>query len=296
MIIIHNHSHSHSHSHEHNKVEENIFIAFILNITFSIIELFGGILTSSVAIISDAVHDAGDALSIGLSYFFEKKSNKDSDKNYTFGYRRYSILGAFITTAIILIGASFVIYNSIIRLFNPVEVNYNGMILLAIFGVVINFLAAYCTKDGESLNQKAVNLHMLEDVLGWVVVLMGSVVIKYTKFYYLDSLMSIGISIFLIIESIKSIKNILDLVLEKVPKGISVEDVIKKVSDIDGINDVHHIHIWSLDGEKNFATMHVVTDKNVKEEIREELKKLGISNTTIEIESTKEVCHHKKCH
>ena len=290
MIIIHNHSHA------HNKVEENIFIAFILNITFSIIELFGGILTSSVAIISDAVHDAGDALSIGLSYFFEKKSNKDSDKNYTFGYRRYSILGAFITTTIILIGASFVIYNSIIRLFNPVEVNYNGMILLAIFGVVINFLAAYFTKNGESLNQRAVNLHMLEDVLGWVVVLIGSVVIKYTKFYYIDSLMSIGISIFLIIESTKSIKNILDLVLEKVPKGISVEDVVEKVSNIDGIKDVHHIHIWSLDGEKNFATMHVVTDKNVKEEIREELKKLGISNTTIEIESTKEVCHHKKCH
>ena len=170
------------HNHEHNhKTEENILIAFILNISFSIFEIIGGKITGSIAIISDAIHDAGDAISIGISYFLERKSNKKSDKNYTFGYRRYSIIGALISTSILLIGTFIVIYNAIGRLFNPVDINYNGMIIIAIVGVIINFLAAYCTREGDSLNQHAVNLHMLEDVLGWVVVLIGSILMKYTN-------------------------------------------------------------------------------------------------------------------
>ena len=155
------------------KTEKNILGAFILNVTFSVLEFIGGALTNSVAIISDSIHDMGDAISIGLSYFLEKKSKKKPDKKYTYGYIRYSILGGLITTVILIIGSSLVIYNSIIRIFNPVEINYNGMIIFAIFGVVINFMAAYLTREGDSINQKSVNLHMLEDVLGWIVVLIG---------------------------------------------------------------------------------------------------------------------------
>ena len=279
----------------HHKTEKNILIAFFLNIGFAIFELIGGFLTSSVSIISDAIHDAGDALSIGISYFLERKSNKKSDNVYTFGYRRYSTIGALITTLILLIGALVVIYNSILRFFNPVELEYNGMIIIAIFGVIINFLAAYFTRSGDSLNQHAVNLHMLEDVLGWIVVLIGSIVIKYTNFYYIDSIMSIGISLFLIIESVKNLKEILDLILEKVPSNISVNEVKKKVLEIDGVKDVHHVHIWSLDGNKVYATMHVVSDENVKSEIRNSLQKMDINNVTIEMEGSKEKCLHRNC-
>ena len=284
------------HNHEHNhKTEENILIAFILNISFSIFEIIGGIITGSIAIISDAIHDAGDAISIGISYFLERKSNKKSDKNYTFGYRRYSIIGALISTCILLIGTFIVIYNAIGRLFNPVDINYNGMIIIAIVGVIINFLAAYCTREGDSLNQHAVNLHMLEDVLGWVVVLIGSIVIKITNFVYLDSIMSIGISIYLIIESIKNLKKIMNILLIKIPEGITVEEVKEKILKIKEVKDVHHVHIWTIDGEKNYATIHVVADKNIKEEIREKLKEIGIHNVTIELETSKEKCNHKEC-
>lgn len=288
------HSHNHHH-HSHGKTEKNILIAFLLNICFAIVELIGGLFTNSVAIISDAIHDAGDALSIGISYFLERKSNKKHDHNYTFGYKRYSIIGAFITTIIILVGAIFVIYNSITRFFNPVKLNYDGMIIIAIFGVIINFFAAYVTREGDSLNQHAVNLHMLEDVLGWIVVLVGSIVIKFTNFSYIDSIMSICISIFLIIESIKNLKQILNLILEKVPDGINVNEVENEIRKIPGVKDVHHIHIWSLDGEKNYATMHIVSDINVKESVRKSLEKFNISNVTIEMESLKEKCHHKEC-
>ena len=284
------------HNHEHNhKTEKNILIAFILNISFSIFEIIGGIITGSIAIISDAIHDAGDALSIGISYFLERKSNKKSDTNYTFGYRRYSILGALISTCILLIGTFIVIYNAIGRLINPVDINYNGMIIIAIVGVIINFLAAHYTKDGDSLNQHAVNLHMLEDVLGWVVVLIGSIVIKFTNFVYLDSIMSIVISIYLIIESFKNIKRIMNILLIKIPEGITVEEVKDKILKIKEVKDVHHVHIWTIDGEKNYATIHVVADKNIKEEIRKELEDIGIHNVTIELETTKEKCNHKEC-
>ncbi|MBR3209148.1 MAG: cation transporter [Bacilli bacterium] len=278
-----------------HKHEKNILIAFILNISFSIFELIGGFLTSSVAIISDSIHDAGDALTIAVSYFLERKSNKKSDNLYTFGYRRYSVIGAFITTTILLIGSVIVIYNSFIRIINPVKINYNGMILIAIIGFIVNFLAAYFTKDSHSLNTKSVNLHMLEDVLGWIVVLIGSVIIKFTNIYYIDSIMSIGISIFLIIECIKNIKEILNLILEKTPKGIDIKEVENKIKEIKEVKDVHHIHIWTLDGEKNYATMHIVTNKNVKEKVREKLKKYNIHNVTIETEKENETCNHKEC-
>ena len=287
--------HNHSHGHTHSKTEKNILVAFFLNFGFAIFELIGGILTKSVAIISDSLHDAGDALSIGISYFLERKSMQKSDKNYTFGYRRYSILGAFITTSILLVGSSLVIYHAIIRFFNPVELNYDGMIIIAVVGVIVNFLAAYFTRDGESLNQHAVNLHMLEDVFGWIVVLVGSIIIKFTNIIYIDSIMSIGISVFLIIEAIKNLKQILDLVLEKVPNGISVDMVEKEVLSIKDVSDIHHIHIWSMDGNKNYASMHVVSNKNVKKQIREKLEKLGIDSIVIELEKQDEVCLHKNC-
>ena len=156
------------------KTEKNIFIAFILNLAFSVFEFIGGAISGSVAIMSDAIHDLGDATSIGISYFLEKKSKKKPDDNYTYGYIRYSVIGSIITTAILIVGSIFVILESIKRIINPIQIDYSKMILLAIVGVVVNFIAAYVTKEGDSLNQKSVNLHMLEDVLGWVVVLVRS--------------------------------------------------------------------------------------------------------------------------
>ncbi len=281
------------------KTEKNILIAFILNLTFSIFEFIGGTITNSVAIVSDSIHDIGDAISIGISYFLEKKSKKQPDATYTYGYARYSVIGSVITTLILLVGSVMVIFNSISRIINPVEINYDGMIIFAVFGVVVNFVAAYFTREGDSLNQKAVNLHMLEDVLGWVVVLIGAVVMRFTDISIIDPIMSIAVAVFILVNAIKNLKEVLDLFLEKAPHDISVEEIKAHVSEIEGVLDVHHIHIWSMDGHNNYATMHIVTEAEphgIKHKIRDELKEHGISHATLELEGKDEGCHEEHCH
>ena len=281
------------------KTEKNILIAFLLNLCFSIFELIGGMFTNSVSIISDAVHDVGDSFSIGLSYFLEKKSRKKPDSKYTYGYMRYSVLGAIITNTILIAGSVLVIFNAILRIINPVEINYNGMIIFAIFGVVVNFLAAYFTREGDSLNQKAVNLHMLEDVLGWIVVLIGAVVIKFTELIIIDSILSIGVACYVLFNALTSFKDIVDLFLTKVPNNINISELSKHILKIDGVDDVHHVHVWSMDGVNNYATMHVVSNiKDVsllKKSIREELEEHDINHVTIEIDEDKDECSDKEC-
>lgn len=279
------------------KTEKNILFAFILNLAFSIFEFFGGIFTNSVAILSDSIHDMGDALSIGISFSLEKKSKKKPDNNYTYGYIRYSVLGGLITTVILLVGSILVIYNAIGRIINPVAVNYKGMIIFAIIGVVMNFIAAYLTREGDSINQKSVNLHMLEDVLGWVVVLIGAIIMNYTNIKIIDPIMSIGVALFILINTLKNLKQILDLFLEKTPQNINIEKLKEDLQKINGVNDIHHIHIWSIDGYNNYATMHIVTKSNnikkIKEEIRKKLTEHGICHSILETED--EVCEDIEC-
>ncbi len=281
------------------KTEKNILIAFILNLFFSVFEFFGGVFTGSVAIVSDAVHDLGDALSIGVSYFLEKKSKKEPDEKYTYGYARFSVIGSVITTLILLFGSLAVIYNAVCRIITPVEINYSGMMIFAVVGVIINLGAAFVTKDGASLNQKAVNLHMLEDVLGWIVVLVGAVIMKFTDFSVIDPIMSIGVSVFILINALKNLREVLELFLEKTPCGISVEEIKEHITEIEGVIDVHHIHLWSIDRVNNYATMHIVTNGDpckIKEKVREELKEHGICHTTLELEKEGEHCNDEHCH
>ena len=281
------------------KTEKNIFFAFILNLAFSVFEFIGGVFTGSVAIISDAIHDIGDATSIGVAFFLEKKSKKQPDKKYTYGYARYSVIGSILTTLILLLGSAMIIYNAVLRIISPTEINYNGMIIFAIVGVCVNLGAALLTRDGDSLNQKAVNLHMLEDVLGWVVVLVGAIVMRFTDFYIIDPLMSIGVAIFILINALKNLKEILDLFLEKTPRDISIDEIAEHICEVEGVLSVHHIHVWSMDGHNNYATMHVVVKGDthtIKHNIRGELKEHGIGHATLEIETESEHCYEEHCH
>lgn len=281
------------------KTERNMLIAFILNFSFSIFEFLGGIYTGSIAIMSDAIHDIGDATSIGLSLSLEKISKKQPDNNYTYGYMRYSVLGSTLTTLILLIGSLSVIFNGMNRIIHPTNINYEGMIFFAVIGVCVNLCAAFFTRDGASLNQKAVNLHMLEDGLGWIVVLIGAMIIKFTNFILIDPIMSIGVAIFILINATKNIKEILNIFLEKTPPHIDIEEIKEHIKNIEKVIDVHHIHIWSIDGQNNYATMHVITNDNtqeIKHKIKEELSEHGICHATLEIESENECCHDKNCH
>ena len=283
--------------HTHS-TEKNILIAFLLNLGFSIFEFIGGIVTNSVAIMSDSIHDMGDALSIGVSYFLERKSKKRHDNQFTYGYIRYSVLGSLITTVILLSGSIWVIYNSIVRIIHPQPINYSGMIIFAIFGVVVNFLAAYFTREGDSLNQKAVNLHMLEDVLGWVVVLLGAIIMNFTDIRIIDPIMSIVVAAFIFKESFINLTKIVNIFLIKTPENIDIDEITHHVLEIDGVQGVHHIHVWSIDGYINCATLHVVVEgykPEIKYNVKEELHEHGIAHVTIEIEIVGEDCHEKEC-
>ena len=284
------------------KTQHSIFLAFILNLFFSVFELLGGLFTGSVAIISDAIHDAGDAASIGISWFLEKKSKRQADGVYTYGYSRYSVLGGFITTVILLLGSIAMIANGICRLIKPMPINYSGMILFAIVGVIVNSCAALLTHKGESINQKAVSLHMLEDVLGWVVVLIGAVIMRFTNWAFLDPLMSIAVSSYILFHALKNLGQIGNIFLEKSPiDPVQLRDQLLKIP---GIQDIHHLHIRSIDGYNHCATMHIVTNEPaVKAEVRHILHHRGIHHATLELEVPGEACpeplnhtHRHTCH
>ena len=280
------------------KTQKNILVAFILNLVFSLFEFLGGLLTGSVAIISDAIHDIGDAASIGFSFFLEKKSRKQPDEKYTYGYLRYSVIGGLITTVILLVGSVGVIYNAVLRILEPQDINYNGMIIFAVVGALVNFLAAFFTRDGDSINQKAVNLHMLEDVLGWIVVLLGAVVMRFTDFKLIDPLMSIGVAVFIMVNAYKNLKDILVVFLEKTPDSVDIAEIKDHLLGIDGVLGVHHIHIRSIDGINTYATMHIVAkgdNHRIKELVRQELKEHGICHATLELEDENEHCQEEHC-
>ena len=290
---------SHHHHHHAPASAARILTAFLLNLLFAAFELFGGIFTGSVAILSDALHDLGDAAGIGFSYFLERKSRNQPDDTHTYGYARYSVLGGLITTVILLAGSFVVIYNAILRLLNPTPIDYNGMLIFAVVGVAVNLAAALFTRHGESLNQRAVNLHMMEDVLGWAVVLAGAAVMRFTDWVFLDPLMSIGVAVFILIHALGNLKEILDLFLEKIPDGISVEALTAHLTALSGVVSVHHIHIRSLDGSRHYATLHAVVDGDpaaVKAAIRAELARYGITHATIETEAVGEECGAVACH
>lgn len=289
--------------HEH-KSTKNIKTAFLLNLFFSIVELVGGIFTNSISIISDSIHDFGDATSILAAWYLEKKSEKGPDKNYTYGYARYSVLGALITSAILLVGSIVMLYNAIPRLINPVYVKYDGMIILGIFGLVINGAGALVTAKGERINERAISLHLLEDVLGWVAVFIVSIVMKIFDIPILDPILSICITIYILYHVFRNLKSIFEIFLEKSPDQTEFnefkEEVLKENKEILGI---HHIHIWTMDGNNTYVTMHVLIGDNstvddvmkIKKSIRDVAKKHGINHTTVEIEFEKEECENQNC-
>ncbi len=283
------------------KTERNIFIAFILNLGFSIFEFIGGALTNSVSITSDAIHDMGDAASIGVSFFMERKSKHKADAKHSYGYARYSLIGSAVTTGVLAFGSLFMIKESIERIANPVTVDYRAMIWLAIFGFAVNLIAAVVTRDGDSHNQKAVNLHMLEDVFGWLVVLIGAIVMNFTDFTIIDSAMSIGIAVVILISAVRQFKEVLDIMLDNTPEGISIDKLSAELCDyISNVKEVHHMHIWSTDGTSNYATLHAIIDKKADEvkaktEIKKFLCEHEIDHTTVEIEREGEICAELSC-
>ncbi len=276
----------------------NIGAAFFLNLSFTIIELIGGIFTNSIAIISDAVHDLGDSVSLGLAWYFQRLSRKGSTNQYTYGYKRFSLLGAIINSIVLAVGSVYILSQAVPRIFQPQEVSAKGMFVLAIAGIIINGAAVLRTRKAVSINERVVSLHLLEDVMGWAAVLLGSVIMYFTGFTIIDPILSVVIAGFVLFNVFRNIRQILPILLQGIPADVDREHIIGELTELSQVRDVHDLHIWSLDEEYNVLTAHVALTEafpgnnlaELKNTIRSVLKAEGIEHATIEFEAPDEAC------
>lgn len=272
--------------------------AFFLNITFTAIEIAGGFFTNSVAILSDAVHDLGDTLALGLAWRLERLSARGASEKLTFGYRRFSVLGA-LTSAMVLVGGSvFILSKAIPRLIEPQEVSGTGMLVIAVVGVVVNGLAVLRLRGGSRLNQRVVFLHLIEDVLGWAAVLVGSIVLIVLDLPILDPILSIAITVFVLAKIVPNLRSALRIFLQYTPEDLDVQEIVHRLSAEDDVTGIHDVHLWSLDGSYTVFSAHVVVDKLVgwpqieelKARLRARARELGVSHATLEFEPSDRVC------
>ncbi|MDR0920828.1 MAG: cation diffusion facilitator family transporter [Lactobacillales bacterium] len=287
----HNH---HDHDHSHGAVaSKNITIVFVLNIFFAALEFVFGVLFNSTAVLSDAVHDTGDAVAIGLAWFFQKFSLKKEDDAFTLGYQRFSLLGAVITSVILITGSAIVITESIPRLLHPEPVQAYGMFWLAIFAVIMNGFGAWLLSRGQSRNESILNLHMLEDVLGWVGVLIVSIVMHFAKVYWLDPLLSLGIALFILSKALPKFVGTIRILLEGTPENVDFEKLLRELEALPTVRAVTQLCIWSIDGEDNAAMLHIMLPKGAsnvqaKEDVRDVLHKNHVEFSAIEIDTSNE--------
>ena len=289
---------SHHHHRHHNQSGKNLKIAFFLNLGFTILEFFGGIYVNSVAIMSDAVHDLGDSLSLGTAWYLDRKSHKEADDKYSFGYKRFSLLGALINSIVLIGGSIYVISEAIGRLFEPQPSDAQGMIVFAIIGVLVNGYAAWKLSSGNSLNEKTVSWHLMEDVLGWVAVLIVAIVLNFTDNQYLDPALSILITLYILYNVVLRLKETLYIFLQGVPKEIKTEKIKKDILQINNVASLHHTHIWSLEGENHVFSAHIklknISDFeeliNIKKQVKAVLKDYHFDHYTIETELDSETC------
>lgn len=286
-------------SHRHHNSTANIRIAFFLNISFALLEIAGGFWTNSMAILSDALHDLGDAFSLGLAWFFDNRAKKTSDHKYSFGYRRFSLLGALVNSLVLILGSIFILSRAIPRLLNPEASNAAGMALFAVVGIAVNGAAVLRLKGGKSLNERVVAWHLLEDVLGWAAVLAVSIVLFFKDVRILDPLLSVVITLYVLYNVAKNFRKTISLFLQGVPEEVDITSLEADILSLDNVESVHHTHVWSLDGANHVLTTHVVVENHtpraaivsLKGAIRELVENLDIEHTTIEVEHLGESCN-----
>lgn len=286
---------AHHHSHDSGK---NLRLAFFLNLSFTLIELVGGWYVNSVAIISDAVHDLGDSISLGTSWYLDKLSKKKATESYSFGYRRFSLLGALINAIVLILGSVFVIREAILRLQSPEMSDAKGMFYFALLGVAVNGYAAWKLSKGKTLNERVITWHLIEDVLGWIAVLIASIILLFYPNPYLDPALSLLIAAFILWNVIKRLRETVFLFLQGQPLDVDKSAIEKEIRAIVHVDSTHHTHIWSLDGEHHVFTSHVKLKPlqsmedilHVKNELKRIMKKYPFEHYTIETEFEGEDC------
>ncbi|MCY7041917.1 cation diffusion facilitator family transporter [Streptococcus sanguinis] len=283
------------------KSSKNMTIAFLLNFSFAILEFIFGFMFNSSAVLADAVHDTGDAMAIGLSTLFEKISNKKEDKKYTLGYKRYSLLGALLTSVILLVGSTLVIIENVAKVFAPEKVNYDGMLVLGIFAIIVNLAASKVVGHGHghSHNESILSLHFLEDILGWVAVILISIVLRFTDWYFLDPLLSLLIAGFILSKALPKFWENIKIFLDHIPSDIDLSQLYQEILAVENVQTITQLNVWTTDGLEKFAMIHICLENpdlltETQATLRQELQAYGITKITIQTDSSLEE-HEEWC-
>ena len=286
--------HEHHHHHGHGAAAGNISAAFFLNAFFVVVEAVGGWATNSVAILSDALHDFGDCLSLGMAWFLAKKAEQPRDGRYSYGYRRFSLLGGVFLSGVLTVSSAWMLVEAGRRLFAPQAVAAKGMLWIAVFGVVVNGAAALRVGRGTSLNERAVFLHVMEDALGWIAVLVAAAVMLFVDFPALDPILSIAIALWVLFNVVRNLRSVFRVLLQAVPDDVDPGELKAELLALGGVESLHDLHLWSLDGERHVMTLHLVTGEDdtstIKQSVVDVARRHHIAHVTIEFERPGTVC------
>ena len=276
--------------HHHKKAGQNLAFVFFMNLTFNIIVIIGGLATNSMAILADCIHDMSDTISIAFAWFLEHVAQKDSTDNYSYGYQRFSILGAVVISVFVIIMALVILSEAIPRLFSPEGVDAGGMLLVAIVGIIFKSISVYRLHDGETFNEKAILFHQLGDVFEWIAILILSLVLMFWDGApYLDPFVSIGIALWLIFNLGRNLIRAVKVLLQKTPDNFDVDEFKAQILKIDGVNAIDDFHVWSLDGIDSVMTLKVDVDfagnaEEIKKEIYSISNKYHVVDITVEFD------------
>lgn len=296
--MAHKHFNGQAHLHHNDIDNRGIAIAFFLNLLFTVIEVIGGLWTNSMAILADAVHDMGDSVALAGAWYFQRMSNQRGDERYSYGYGRFSLLGAVLTAFILLFGGLYVLSESVPRILNPQQTNAQGMLGFAILGILVNGAGAIRVARSKGYNARMVTWHLFEDVLGWSAILFCSIILLYTKIHIIDPILSILITIYVMYNVGRNLKIIMQVFLQGVPKEIDLNDLEAQLRSVPGVLTTHHTHLWSLDGASHVFSTHLVMATGtseceidrIKGEVRKRIRLAGMIHTTLEVEHPKEPC------
>jgi len=271
------------------KAKYTVWIAFFLNLSYAIVEFIAGGIFGSSAVLADSVHDLGDAIAIGISALLETISNREEDRHYTLGYKRFSLLGALVTAVILITGSILVILENIAKIFHPQSVNDEGIFWLGIIAITINVLASLVIRKGQTKNESILSLHFLEDTLGWVAVILMAIVLRFTDWYILDPLLSLAISFFVLSKALPRFWSTLKIFLDAVPEGVDIQKIKTDLAELDHVASINQLNLWTMDGLEKNAIVHVCLKEmehmeTCKESIRIFLKDCGFQNITIEVD------------
>ena len=271
------------------KAKYTVWVAFFLNLSYAIVEFIAGGIFGSSAVLADSVHDLGDAIAIGISAFLETISNREEDRQYTLGYKRFSLLGALVTAIILMTGSVLVILENVTKILNPQPVNDEGILWLGIIAVSINVLASLVVGKGKTKNESILSLHFLEDTLGWLVVILMAIILRFTDWYILDPLLSLVISFFILSKALPRFWRTLKIFLDAVPEGVDIQKIKTDLAELDHVASINQLNLWTMDGLEKNAIVHVCLKEmehmeTCKESIRIFLKDCGFQNITIEVD------------